>query len=69
MTLGRRLVAKGIGTALLLAAAVGSGIMGERLTGGNIAAAPLTNTQATGAALVALLLAFGHISGEVTACR
>ena len=59
----RRLIAEGIGTALLLAAIVGSGIMGERLAGGNIAIALLANTIATGAALVALILTFGPISG------
>jgi len=63
MTVGRRLTAEGIGTTLLLAAVVGSGIMGERLAGGNIAIALLANTLATGAALVALLLTFGPISG------
>jgi glycerol uptake facilitator-like aquaporin len=62
-TPGRRVVAEGIGTALLLAAVVGSGIMGERLSGGNVAVALLANTAATGAALVALILAFGPISG------
>ncbi len=51
MTLGRRLTAEGIGTALLLAAVVGSGIMGDRLAGGNVALALLANTLATGAAL------------------
>jgi glycerol uptake facilitator-like aquaporin len=59
----RRVVAEGIGTALLLAAVVGSGIMGDRLAGGNVAIALLANTIATGAALVALILAFGPISG------
>lgn len=63
MTLARRLAAEGIGTALLLAAVVGSGIMGERLAGGNVAIALLANTVATGAALVALILCFGPISG------
>jgi len=63
MTLGRRLTAEAIGTAFLLAAVVGSGIMGERLAGGNVALALLANTMATGAALVALILAFGPISG------
>jgi glycerol uptake facilitator-like aquaporin len=52
-----------VGTAFLLAAVVGSGIMGERLAGGNVAIALLANTIATGAALVALILAFGPISG------
>lgn len=59
----RRAVAEAIGTAFLLAAVVGSGIMGERLAGGNVAIALLANTLATGAALVALILAFGPISG------
>jgi glycerol uptake facilitator-like aquaporin len=63
MTFARRVTAEGIGTALLLAAVVGSGIMGERLAGGNVALALLANTMATGAALVALILAFGPISG------
>ncbi|HKY39191.1 MAG TPA: MIP/aquaporin family protein [Polyangiaceae bacterium] len=52
-----------IGTALLLATVVGSGIMGERLAGGNVAIALLANTIATGAGLVALILTFGPISG------
>ena len=56
-------MAEGLGTALLLAAVVGSGIMGERLAAGNIALALLANTLATGAALVALILTFGPISG------
>jgi glycerol uptake facilitator-like aquaporin len=59
----RRAVAEALGTAFLLAAVVGSGIMGERLAGGNIAIALLANTIATGAALVALILTFGPISG------
>jgi glycerol uptake facilitator-like aquaporin len=59
----RRLVAEAVGTALLLTAVVGSGIMGERLAGGNVAIALLANTIATGAALVALILTFGPISG------
>lgn len=59
----RRLVAETLGTAFLLAAVVGSGIMGERLAAGNIAVALLANTLATGAALVALILTFGPISG------
>jgi glycerol uptake facilitator-like aquaporin len=61
--MARRIVAEGIGTALLLAAVVGSGIMGERLAGGNTAIALLANTLATGAMLVALILTFGPISG------
>ena len=63
MNLARRLAAEGVGTALLLAAVVGSGIMGERLAGGNVAIALLANTIATGATLVALILTFGPISG------
>ena len=59
----RRIVAEAVGTALLLAAVVGSGIMGERLAGGNVGVALLANTLATGAALVALILTFGPISG------
>src|SRR5438094_2427891 len=62
-TLARRVTAESVGTALLLAAVVGSGIMGERLAGGSVAVALLANTLATGAALVALILAFGPISG------
>jgi glycerol uptake facilitator-like aquaporin len=62
-SIGRRLAAEGIGTALLLAAVVGSGIMGERLAAGNVAIALLANTVATGAVLVALILAFGPVSG------
>jgi glycerol uptake facilitator-like aquaporin len=59
----RKLVAEGLGTALLLATVVGSGIMGEKLAGGNVAIALLANTMATGAGLVALILTFGPISG------
>ena len=59
----RRAVAEAVGTAILLAAVVGSGIMGDRLSGGNVAIALLANTLATGAALVALILTFGPISG------
>jgi glycerol uptake facilitator-like aquaporin len=62
-TIGRRVTAEAVGTCLLLAAVVGSGIMGERLAGGNVAVALLANTMATGAALVALILTFGPISG------
>jgi glycerol uptake facilitator-like aquaporin len=62
-TIGRRVTAEAVGTCLLLAAVVGSGIMGERLAGGNAAVALLANTIATGAALVALILTFGPISG------
>jgi glycerol uptake facilitator-like aquaporin len=63
MTQTRRIIAEMVGTGLLLAAVVGSGIMGERLSGGNIAIALLANTLATGAMLVALILTFGPISG------
>jgi glycerol uptake facilitator-like aquaporin len=59
----RRLTAEAIGTAMLLAAVVGSGIMADRLSGGNGAIALLANTVATAAALVALILTFGSISG------
>jgi len=62
-SLARRLFAEWLGAAFLLAAVVGSGIMGERLAAGNVALALLANTIATGAALVALILAFGPISG------
>jgi glycerol uptake facilitator-like aquaporin len=62
-TIARRVTAEAVGTCFLLAAVVGSGIMGERLAGGNIAVALLANTVATGAALVALILTFGPISG------
>ncbi len=61
--LRRRLAAEALGTAFLLATVIGSGIMGERLCGGNVAIALLANTLATGAALVALILTFGPISG------
>ena len=59
----QRLGAEWLGTALLLAVVVGSGIMGDRLAGGNVALALLANTLATGAGLVALILTFGPISG------
>ena len=62
-SLPRRVVAEFAGTLFLLAAVVGSGIMGERLAAGNVALALLANTIATGAALIALILAFGPISG------
>lgn len=58
-----RLVAEFLGTALLVAAVVGSGVMAERLSAGNVALALLANTIATGAALAALILTFGPISG------
>ena len=63
MTRARRLVAEGLGTAMLLAVVIGSGIMGERLANGNVALALLANAIATGAGLVALILMFGTISG------
>src|SRR5690349_16895486 len=59
----RRLAAEFIATAFLLMAVVGSGIMAERLSGGNVAIALLANTLATGAALAALILAFAPVSG------
>jgi glycerol uptake facilitator-like aquaporin len=59
----RRAVAETIGTAFLLVAVVGSGIMGERLSGGNVVIALLANTLATGAMLVTLIFTFGPISG------
>jgi len=59
----RRLASEALGTAFLLAIVIGSGIMGERLAGGNVAVALLANTVATGAGLVPLLLTFGPISG------
>src|ERR1700747_3651187 len=62
-SLGRALAAEGVGTALLLAVIVGSGIMGERLAGGNVAIALLANSLATGLGLAALLLVFAPISG------
>ena len=63
MNLARRAVAEGVGTAMLLAVVVGSGIMGERLAGGNTAIALLANALATGGGLIALILTFGPISG------
>jgi glycerol uptake facilitator-like aquaporin len=62
-SLGRRVVAEGVGTAFLLATVIGSGIMAERLAGGNVALALLANTLATGAGLLALILTFGGVSG------
>ncbi len=59
----RRIVAETVGSALLLSAIVGSGVMADRLAGGNVAIALLANTIATGAALVALILTFGPVSG------
>jgi glycerol uptake facilitator-like aquaporin len=63
VTLARRATAELVGTAFLVAAVVGSGIMGEQLAGGNTALTLLANALATGAALVALILTFGPISG------
>lgn len=63
ISLQRRLVAEWLGTALLLATVVGSGIMAERLAGGNVALALLANSLATGGVLIALILTFGGISG------
>ena len=63
MSRARRIAAEAVGTAFLLAAIVGSGIMGERLAGGNVAIALLANALATGAMLVTLILAFGPVSG------
>ena len=62
-TLVRRAAMDGLGTLFLLAVVVGSGIMAERLSGGSAALALLANSLATGAGLVALILAFGHLSG------
>ena len=61
--LSLRLLAEALGTALLLAIVIGSGIMGERLAGGNVAVALLGNTLATGAGLVVLIAMFGPVSG------
>jgi glycerol uptake facilitator-like aquaporin len=63
ISLARRVVAEFLGTAFLVATVIGSGVMGEKLANGNVALALLANTLATGAALVALILAFGQISG------
>ncbi|MCB1501755.1 MAG: aquaporin family protein [Bauldia sp.] len=62
-TVARRLTAEAVGTAILLATVVGSGIMAERLAGGNVAIALLGNTIPTGAILVVLILVFGPVSG------
>ena len=62
-SLGRRIFAEWLGTAFLLAAVVGSGIMAERLAGGNVALALLCNTIPTGCILVVLILIFGPLSG------
>ena len=63
MSLARAAAAEAIGTALLLAIVVGSGIMGEKLAGGNLAVALLANSIATGAGLYALIVMLGPISG------
>src|SRR4051812_41251284 len=63
ISITRRLASEAIGTAFLLATVVGSGIMAQRLAGGNVAIALLANTIATGAGLVALILTFGPVSG------
>jgi glycerol uptake facilitator-like aquaporin len=63
MTRARRLTAEALGTALLLAVVVGSGIMAQRLDGGNVAIALLANAIATGAGLAVLILMLGPISG------
>ncbi len=63
MTLSRRMAAEAVGTALLLTAVVGSGIMAESLAGGNLAIALLANAIATGGVLAAIILAFGPVSG------
>ena len=62
-SLARRLAAEALGTALLVATVVGSGIMADRLAGGNVALALLGNTIPTGAILVVLILSLGPISG------
>jgi glycerol uptake facilitator-like aquaporin len=63
VTLSRRIAAETLGTAFLLAAIVGSGIMGEKLASGNVAIALLANSLATGTILVTLIFTFGPISG------
>src|SRR5207302_11460011 len=62
-SLSRRVAAEFLGTMFLVAAVVGSGVMAERLSAGNVALALLANTIATGASLVALILTFGKVSG------
>lgn len=62
-TLAQRVIAEFLGTAFLLAAVVGSGIMAQRLAGGNVALALLCNTLATGAILPVIILMFGSVSG------
>ena len=66
MTIARKAAAEAVGTALLLATVVGSGIMGERLAAGNLAIALLANTLATGAGLVALILTFVPLTLRVS---
>lgn len=61
--LPRRLTAEAVGTCLLLMAVVGGGIMAQRMSGGNMGVALLAGSLVTGAALVAIILAFGHVSG------
>ena len=68
MSLPRRAVAESLGTAFLLAVVIGSGIMGERLAGGNIAIALLANSQ-DGGGLVVLILIFGPVSGRILTRR
>jgi hypothetical protein len=68
-TFPRRLTAEFIGTAMLLTAVVGSGIMGDRLAGGNAAIALLANTLATGAALVTLILTLGRCLARTSILR
>src|SRR5437870_5723160 len=63
MTFGRKLAAEALGSMLLLATVVGSGIMGERLSGGNVAIALLANSIATGGTLVAIIITLGNVSG------
>src|SRR6516164_6932728 len=63
VSLARRAISEFLGTAFLVAAVVGSGIMADRLSGNNVGLALLENTIATGAALVALIITFGPISG------
>jgi glycerol uptake facilitator-like aquaporin len=69
MDLQRRITVEAFGTALLLAAVVGSGIMGQRLAGGNVAIALLANTIGTGSTVVALILAFGRFPGRISIRR
>ena len=64
-----RLAAEFMGTAFLVAAVVGSGVMGEKLSAGNTAIALLANTIATGAALFALISSFGSIGSTFQSCR